>query len=171
MNKEEFNKWFLEQKLVSEKGCWEWIGYLNGGYGSTTFKGKHLLAHRYSLSLHLNKEIDKKLEVRHMCHNTKCFNPAHLEEGTHFQNMRDMVDANRQSKGEDLSKRLKGIKHELFNGEKNHNSKLTEEQVLEILAHKGVLGSQSNLSKLYGVSKTQIERIQNGKSWKHISLE
>jgi hypothetical protein len=169
MTKEEFDRWFLEQKRVNENGCWEWSGYLNGGYGPTTFKGKRLLVHRYSLELHLKRQIEKSLEVRHMCNNPICFNPDHLKEGTHFQNMRDMVESNRQSKGEELSKRLKGIKHPTSNGEGNSNSKITEEQVLEILAHKGIRGSREHLSKLYGVSVRQIERIQNGKSWNYIT--
>ena len=171
MTDEELRKWFFEQRRITDNNCWEWIRGKNGGYGMTSIKGKRILVHRYSLELHLNREIPKTLEVRHMCNNPLCFNPEHLQEGTHYQNMRDMVESNRQAKGDALSKRLKGIKHTKSNGENNSNVKLTEDQVLEILAHKGVKGSQKYFANMYEVSKRQIERIQNGKSWKHITGE
>lgn len=169
MTDEELQKWFFEQKNVNQNGCWEWSRGKTGGYGMLSVKGKRILAHRFSMQIRLNRPIPKELEVRHMCNNPICFNPDHLQEGTHSENMRDMVESNRQAKGERLSKSLKGIKHEKSNGENNSNVKLTEDQVLEILAHKGIRGMHNYLSKLYGVSNRQIERIQNGKSWKHIS--
>ena len=169
MTDEELKKWFFEQKHISDTGCWEWLKGKSGGYGVTSIKGKRILVHRYSLEIHLNREIPKNLEVRHMCNNPICFNPEHLLEGTHSENMKDMVESNRQAKGNYLSNKLKGIKHPKSNGEGNSNVKLTEDQVLDILAHTGIRKSREYLSKLYGVSKRQIERIQNGKSWKHIT--
>lgn len=168
MSEEELIKWFYNQKRVTDSGCWEWTRCINGGYGKVCINGKRMLVHRHSLELHLKRPVPKELEVRHMCHNPICFNPEHLQEGTHYQNMRDMVESNRQSKGEKLSSRLKGIKHVKANGEGNSNSKLTEDQVLEILAHNGVPGSQLYFAKLYGMSRNHIKRIQNGKSWTHL---
>jgi len=81
--------------------------------------------------------------------------------------MNDMVLANRQAKGLYLSKRLKGIEHINSRGEKNNKSKLTEAQVREIHTNSGKI-SKYKLSKLYGVSATQITRILNGESWKHL---
>ena len=168
MNDEELEKWFFDKKKITESGCWEWCGTINGGYGKLQVNNKRLLAHRYSLELYLKRPIPKSLEVRHMCHNPKCINPLHLEEGTHADNMQDMVNADRQSKGEILSSKLKGVKHQKSNGENNSKSKLTETQVLEI---RNNTDSASNLSKIYGVSKTQITRIKNGNSWSYLNKQ
>lgn len=168
MSADELKTWFFQQKRVTENGCWEWTRCINAGYGKVMINARRMLVHRYSLELHLNRPIPKELEVRHMCNNPICFNPEHLQEGTHYQNMRDMVNSNRQSKGDKLSKSLKGVKHPKANGENNHKSKLTEEQVLEILSFKGVRGMTTYLAKKYGVSRNQITSINTGKSWKHI---
>lgn len=169
MTDEELRKWFFEQRRISDNGCWEWTKCVNKGYGKTTIHGKRVLVHRYALELHLGRPIPNDMEVRHICNNSICFNPEHLQEGTHYQNMRDMVESGRQSKGKILSERLKGIKHPSVNGELNTNVKLTEDQILEILAYKGIRGTQKYLSTIYGVSRNQIQRIQNGKSWMHIT--
>lgn len=163
----ELEEWFFNKKNINETGCWEWTGVINSGYGKLQICRKRLLAHRFSLELFLKREIPKELEVRHMCHNSICINPLHLEEGTHRDNMKDMKDANRQSKGEKLSQVLKGIKHEKANGERNHKSKLTEQQILEI---RNSNMSSAYLSNIYGVSRTQILRIKNGKSWRYLNM-
>jgi len=53
-------------------------------------------------------------------------------------------------------------------GEKNNFSKLTDEKVMKIrfMRIEGI--STKNLSIKYNVSKSCIERILNGKSWKHL---
>jgi hypothetical protein len=51
------------------------------------------------------------------------------------------------------------------NGEKHHNSKLTETQVLEIRKSNLL---QKELTKLYNVKQPLISAIINGKKWKHI---
>jgi hypothetical protein len=168
MTLEELNKWFLQQKNITNSGCWEWTKCINGGYGKTTIKGKRVLVHRYSLQLYLKREIPNNLEVRHLCNNPICFNPEHLKEGTHYENMRDMVNSNRQAKGENLSKRLKNIVRKKLIGEENSNSKLNKEQVLHILTYKNIPNTLNYLSKLYNVSVEHIRRIHNGKSWKHL---
>lgn len=166
MNDEELEKWFFNNKKITENGCWEWSGTVNGGYGRLQVNCRRMLAHRYSLELYLKRSIPKDLEVRHMCHNSVCINPLHLQEGTHADNMKDMVDANRQSKGDVLSSKLKGVKHPKSNGEMNHKSKLTESQILEI---KNSNKRKSELSLAYGVSSQQIYRIKNGKTWRHLT--
>jgi hypothetical protein len=53
-------------------------------------------------------------------------------------------------------------------GEINGNSKLTQEQVIQIreLYSKGYY--QANIGKLFSVSHTQVSRIINRKTWAHI---
>jgi DNA-binding transcriptional regulator YiaG len=55
-------------------------------------------------------------------------------------------------------------------GEKNGNSKLKEKDILEIRAAKGQV-TQGNLAIKYGISKSQIDRIQNGHYWNHVKNE
>lgn len=75
--------------------CWPWLRSTNGrGYGRLNFRGKHWGAHRVAYTLHHGKE--PKLCVLHSCDNPICCNPAHLREGTHHDNMRDMDERGRR---------------------------------------------------------------------------
>jgi hypothetical protein len=168
MSDDELRIWFFNQKTISENHCWEWTGVrIKDGYGMLSVKGKRFLAHRYSLMLHLNKSIDRNIEVRHRCHNPSCFNPEHLQEGSHQDNMNDMVLDNRQAKGEKLVSRLRGIIHEKGRGEGNGRSKLTNSQVLEIRQLSSTM-SQRDIAKLYSVSKTTVRGILSRTTWKNI---
>lgn len=71
----------FEQKyrLNPKTGCWEWFAYRNPkGYGQFGFEGRMQPAHRVAYKL-LVGEIPEGLEVDHLCHNTSCVNPEHLE--------------------------------------------------------------------------------------------
>lgn len=164
----ELEEWFFKQKRVTDSGCWEWTRGMNSGYGVLSVDHSACLVHRFSLQLYLKREIKKGIEVRHMCHNTKCFNPIHLKEGNHADNMNDMVIANRQAKGEFLSERCKRAIRDKIIGEKNGRVKLTEKQVLEIKSERYLGISVRDVASIYGVSRNQILRIQNGTSWKHL---
>jgi hypothetical protein len=48
-------------------------------------------------------------------------------------------------------------------GEEHHNSRLTDEQVREILSFTPKLGLNAELSRKYGISQTSIGRIRSGK--------
>jgi hypothetical protein len=168
MTDEQLEKWFFEQKNINESNCWEWNGVINSGSGQLSVKGKRILAHRFSLQLHIKRIIPKGTEVRHMCNNPICINPEHLKEGTHYENMQDMVRSNRQAKGKFLSEKLTGIEHIKARGAGNSNVKLTEKQVIEIKTMKETI-SKKKLSDMYGVSSTQISRIHNGESWSYLN--
>lgn len=166
MNDEELVTWFYAQKNVTASGCWEWTGVLNGGYGHLSIHGKRILAHRLSLQYHLKREIPSSLEVRHLCNNPRCINPEHLKEGTHSENMNDMVVSNRQAKGKTLSDKLVGIPHPKTAGSRNGRAKISEEDAIHIRNSKE---SYNSLSRQYGISKTQVKRIKNNESWKSLS--
>lgn len=74
-----------------ENGCWVWIGHINwakGGYGSFAIAGrKKVSAHRWSYEYH-RAPIPDGLEIDHLCRNTWCVNPWHLEPVTAQENMR-----------------------------------------------------------------------------------
>lgn len=55
-------------------GCWEWTGPSSREYGHHNGEG----AYRYSYRL-LVGPIPDGLHIDHLCRNTLCVNPAHLE--------------------------------------------------------------------------------------------
>jgi len=60
-------------------GCWNWIGSCdNKGYGRV---GNHIgsgLSHRTMYELH-RESIPLDLQIDHLCQNTGCVNPYHME--------------------------------------------------------------------------------------------
>lgn len=78
----------LEEKYIPEpnSGCWLWIGTENSaGYGMFCFNYKKLLAHRVSYEIYKGK-IPDGLVIDHLCRNTYCVNPNHLEPVTSGEN-------------------------------------------------------------------------------------
>ncbi len=86
----------------------------------------------------------------HRCDNPQCINiddpENHIFLGTPNDNSKDMVSKNRQAKGE-----------------RQGSCKLTKEKVLAI--RNEPITNISELSRKYGVSRTQIYRIKNRKKW------
>jgi len=69
--------------------CWRWRGALAGGYGQIGAGGTHglvMLAHRYAYE-QAHGAIPEGLSLDHVCRNTWCVNPAHLEAVTHRENV------------------------------------------------------------------------------------
>ena len=137
-------------KFVDKRddGCWYWTGGEDkDGYGRFYFQGKTRYAHRL-IYWHCYGELTKGLVVCHTCRN-KCVNPEHLEEDTKSKNQLDRVRDNTD-----------------IRGEKNHKSKLTVEQVLEIRRRSN--DNQKLLSEEFGVSSKNINLIINRTIWKHL---
>lgn len=141
--------------------CWEWLAHKHSnGYGQFE-RGK--LAHRFSWELHFG-EIPKDKNDRHgtfyvlhRCDNRICVNPNHLFLGTTKDNTRDMVKKGR------VSRTHQG------RGEKQGNSKLTEEVVKIIRElYKRPDLTQAILAREFNTHQTTICGIVKRKSWKHI---
>jgi hypothetical protein len=84
--------------------CIEWERYrTRAGYGQQGIGGKVVYAHRvaYCNAQGISLDAIAGLEVRHICDNPPCINPEHLVLGTHADNMRDMVERNRQPRATD----------------------------------------------------------------------
>lgn len=79
-----------------EKGpnCWEWSGCINGGYGVFFSDGAKKKAHRISWEL-LKGKIPDGLVIDHICRNSSCVNPDHLEPVTSGENTRRGISHNR----------------------------------------------------------------------------
>lgn len=68
--------------------CIEWTGLTKGGYPYMRVHGISVGAHRVSWVLHNNAEIPDGYEIDHLCRNTICVNPEHLDVVTRQENMR-----------------------------------------------------------------------------------
>lgn len=69
-------------------GCWEWDGPRDRrGYGRLGWQGKTRFSHRLVYEA-LRGPIPEGLEIDHLCRNTGCCNPTHLEAVTHAENVR-----------------------------------------------------------------------------------
>lgn len=79
----------MQAKVRVVNDCWIWTGSTNPkGYGSMSVsKDRSALAHRVAYSI-ANGPIPDGLQVDHLCRNTSCVNPGHLELVTNAENMR-----------------------------------------------------------------------------------
>lgn len=155
-----YSRFLSRVNKISINGCWDWTGALfSDGYGGFWDTTKTRKAHRWSWEYHNRKIIPSGMLVLHICDNRKCVNPDHLWVGTHDDNMKDMSKKGRASR--------KGIPRY---GEDNPNSKLTNEQIQEILVKwNGRLESQRSMARRMGVHYDTINRIIMGTSWKRFA--
>lgn len=137
---------------ITDSGCFECTSHhLDiGGYPEIWFNRK-----KYKMSRFIYQEcfgeIPDKLMVRHKCDNPKCINPEHLELGTAWDNVNDMVIRGRHAKGE-----ISGT------------SKLSNSDVKQIKCLLLKKYTCAEISKIYGVSRTCINSIKLNKTWRHI---
>jgi len=139
----------IDKRSVNE--CWEWMGRKEKeGYGIFTINGKRMATHRYSYELH-NGSIDKKLDVLHKCDNPACCNFLHLFQGTHIDNMKDMISKNRHAIGEKI-----------------WSTKLTESEVIEIRERLQNKIPERTIAQEFGVSRGAISCIKRNDTWKYV---
>lgn len=80
---------FIPKVDIAESGCWEWGGWTNGMSYGKFYAGKRqpkTYAHRW-LYERLVGPIGDGLTIDHLCRNTRCVNPDHLEVVTHAINI------------------------------------------------------------------------------------
>jgi hypothetical protein len=132
-------------------GCWPWQGAVNSsGYGKFWMGGQTVPAHRVSFILHQGPIPDGSIIV-HSCADRTCVNPAHLQAGTHRQNMQDMV-----------------LKGNSLKGEKNFSAKLTQAQVQNIILSLQQKVPHRVLARTSGVSRNTIRGIATKRIWTHV---
>ena len=142
----------LEVQRDYDTLCWEYQGSLDkDGYGKVSVKGQWVKAHRLAY-MEFVGPIPEGIQVLHKCDNPKCFRPDHLFLGSNQENTADRVAKDRSAKGSS-----------------GGNSKLTEEQVIEILTAPKTRGMRGLLAIKFKVSKSNIDMILKGKAWKHVS--
>lgn len=136
-------------------GCWLWQGHTRHGYGTlhlTVNKRRTITgAHRIAFVL-AGGTIPPGQFVLHRCDVRACCNPLHLFLGTHAENSADKV-----AKG----------RHKIFQGTQHGMAKLTDDAVQEIRRLTGQERPRS-VARRFGISSSNVWRIQTGKSWKHL---
>lgn len=142
-------------KINKTETCWLWMGYITkprgrykGGYGQVMFRKKAWKAHRLVYTL-LVGPIEHPLVIDHLCRVKNCVNPKHLEPVDRLTNI-----ARGDSPG--------------HIGSKNHQSKLNETKVTEII--KLIQSGETNtaIGKKYGMSNVLISKIKLKQSWTHV---
>lgn len=142
---------------INVDGCWiwgkskAWNGYGRFSLGGGKAKG----AHRVSYAVFVGEAIEG-LDVCHRCDVRDCVNPEHLFLGTRSENILDASAKNRVSR----THQVKGSKHP--------SSKLTEQDVGQILNRLQSGESKKHLSGVFGVSQRVILLIARGELWKHV---
>lgn len=69
----------FNDRVKKTSGCWVWVGGKRGaGYGAFWDDGVNWLAHRWAYE-HFVGAVPGGLTLDHLCRNTMCVNPEHLE--------------------------------------------------------------------------------------------
>jgi hypothetical protein len=141
-----------------EDECWEWRGaHHPNGYGRINVNRRALPAHRCVWRLTQCAFLPDHLFVCHRCDNPQCCNPKHLFIGTNYDNVRDAVRKNRNSKPP------------TYQGEQHPSARLTVSQVLEIRQRRRTHNmSISTLANQYHVNTGTISDIVHGYTWQHL---
>lgn len=113
------------------------------------YKNMSTSAHRIAYIIQHGSVPEGKF-VLHKCDNARCINHEHLEIGDHAKNMKDRQERNRTA-----------------GGTKHGMCKLTEENVRYVKFNPDKK-SGVDLAKQFKMTRTNVSRIQLGKSWKHI---
>lgn len=156
MNHEEIKRRLLanikEELGPLDTPCWIWLGAItSAGYGNIRYNGKSWQSHRLSYMAFVGPIPEEKPQINHHCHRRDCVNYLHLYAGTHQDNMDDKVAADRQAKGETISR---GV--------------LTEAEVIEARRMREEGFSCSEIAEEFGCGVQTISQATRGYCWKHI---
>lgn len=151
------NRMYLRMKsrYIVAGDCFEFTGNKNNrGYGIISFnigynKRTSMSAHRFIYMMHHKLQLTKQDVVMHSCDNPSCINVEHLSpgNGTHMDNVRDKYNKGRANSNFAFTK-YKRVR------------KLTDEQVRAIRCEPG---SYTHVANIFGISKTHVSQIKNGK--------
>lgn len=152
----------LEQRFAqvgyveAENGCWLWPRATNKrGYGifwAGRDRGKDT-AHRISWEITNGRRVPTGMEVRHSCDNPPCINPAHLQLGTHQDNMDDRSRRLRQARGESTPRA---------------RVTMADVEIMRGLHMQGV--TVAEISRRFSMSPSGVRSIVKRKTWKHVAV-
>lgn len=146
-------EWLQEAVMRDTDECIEWPFYqMRKGYGQITIKNRNRLVSHVALEL-----VGRKWHppwgsyALHSCDNPPCCNTRHLRWGTSARNTADMLERERESRGE-------------------RHGKLTEKQVREMFVLRRQGWTQLRIAGRFGVHQVQVSRILLRKDWKHLEI-
>lgn len=155
---EELNRKFDERYvIVSESGCWIWIGPVTSHqthkYGNLCVaKCFNYKAHRYSAQRFLtDKPLTRDNFVCHKCDVPECVNPDHLYIGSPRDNVKDRDARNR---------------HKPFIGEAHPQAKITERDAIDIFLADG---NHRLIAEKYAITRPTVTAIKSGRLWSHVT--
>jgi hypothetical protein len=144
---------FLE-KVPSVVGdlCCEWTGNRDlNNYGVLSWFGRRTMAHRVAFQL-VAGPISNKTFILHRCDNPPCVRFSHLFPGTQTDNVADMV-----AKKRNAWRSRPGIT--------NIQAKLNEDDI-RLIRSSPLSGAE--LARRLGVSKTAVNLVREGHTWRHL---
>jgi hypothetical protein len=142
--------------VTKSDGCWIWTAARDQrGYGCFRWNGRLVKAHRVAWMIERGP-IGDGLHACHRCDNPPCVRPDHIFLGTASDNMRDAYTKGRLRAPDGPR------------GETHHKARLTAIQVVEV---RSLLAGRAlrhrEIATMYGVGRTTITAIAQGKNWKH----
>lgn len=138
------------QYYANEEGCYICTSHSpnrKNGYPRISSNGKRWRIARYIETLRRGT-LPNGIVVRHICDNPLCINPDHLKIGTHADNMQDKLERGRMPLGEEHP----------FSKLKTHDIKIIRNSDI----------SNTELARIFGVSKSTISSVRKYKTWKHV---
>lgn len=141
---------------VDERGpdeCWPWTASLHkNGYGQFHDGDTQVTAHRFGYQMRFGP-LPPGQCVLHKCDNPPCQNPNHWFAGTQRDNA---LDKERKLRGNHPR------------GSRVGGSRLTEDDVVEILRRYQRGDHAQEIASTFGVSASHVNHIVHGKKWAHV---
>lgn len=187
------DKYLAQADLIPQDpitGCKIWTGRITGkGYAAF---GRRYRGNRAILKRKLGRDLLPGMYALHTCDNRACVSEDHLYEGTHQDNMDDMVRRGRSLTGDKNpmniypEKRTTGDKHwthhrvhpllgtktpehRIRRGVKHPFAKLTEWEVLEIRRLKRTTSlSDKEIGAIFNVTGNRVYHIVTYRQWRHL---
>lgn len=83
--KDFWTRFHAKYSVDPTSNCWIWFAAKGRGYGVISYHGKDRCAHKIAYELTYGK-VRRGLELDHLCKQSLCVNPEHLEPVTHSEN-------------------------------------------------------------------------------------
>lgn len=134
--------------------CWPWTGFRKAEEHGQFYVSRErglVSAHTFAVELATGAPCPPGLEGCHRCDNPPCCNPAHVYYGTRQQNVDDCGHRGRRPRGE-----------------RRHNARLGEAEVVQIRFRHAGGASAGALAKEFGVHVQTVWAAVYGKSWVHV---
>jgi hypothetical protein len=142
-------------------GCWDWTSYLDkdgAGKFCTLVDGRArtFRAARYAWEQHYGPIPPGYVLLALVCWNRRCIRPSHREPVPKRDVVRWIVAMGRPVERADNRGAMCG------------RAILTDDQVRDIRACRGVYGAMPLLAELYGISVHTARIVAQGRTWRHL---